>query len=229
MAPALDVCIRGAGIVGRTLALLLASERLRVGLVGQPPAPHGDLSDVRAYALNPASRDLLTQLRAWPDEGHATPVSGMRVHGDEGGAVSFDADTQAVPALAWIVDVAALQQRLGEALRYQPLVERLDAPQPAALTVVCEGRTSATRAEFGVGFHVTSYGQRAIAARLDCEQSHGFLARQWFHGGEVLALLPLGGAAGGAGNSVALVWSVRDDRADALLALEPAPAAAARG
>ncbi|NQW80143.1 MAG: ubiquinone biosynthesis protein UbiH, partial [Polaromonas sp.] len=31
-----DVCIRGDGIVGRTLALLLARERLRVALVAQP-------------------------------------------------------------------------------------------------------------------------------------------------------------------------------------------------
>ena len=37
MANALDVCIRGAGIVGRTLALLLARERLRVGLVDEAP------------------------------------------------------------------------------------------------------------------------------------------------------------------------------------------------
>ena len=33
-------------------------------------------------------------------------------------------------ALAWIVDVPALQDRLADALRYQPLVERLDAPRP---------------------------------------------------------------------------------------------------
>ena len=33
MAQTFDVCIRGAGIVGRTLALLLARERLRVALV----------------------------------------------------------------------------------------------------------------------------------------------------------------------------------------------------
>ena len=36
MAAPLDVCIRGAGIVGRTLALLLARDRLRVGLVEAP-------------------------------------------------------------------------------------------------------------------------------------------------------------------------------------------------
>jgi 2-polyprenyl-6-methoxyphenol hydroxylase-like FAD-dependent oxidoreductase len=223
MAPAFDVCIRGAGIVGRTLALLLARERLRVGLVDQQPVAGSGPSDVRAYALNPASRELLETLRAWPDDAHATPVAAMRVHGDQGGEVSFDAADQGVAALAWIVDVAALQERLGEALRYQPLVERLAAPQPAALTVVCEGRASATRAEFGVQFEVASYPQRAIAARLACEKPHGFVARQWFSGGEIMALLPMGGSPGAAhGNSVALVWSVRDERADRLLALDPA-------
>jgi 2-polyprenyl-6-methoxyphenol hydroxylase-like FAD-dependent oxidoreductase len=223
MAPALDVCIRGAGIVGRTLALLLARERLRVGLVDLQPVAGSGHSDVRAYALNPASRALLEMLRAWPDEAHATPVAAMQVKGDDGGQVSFDAADQGVPALAWIVDVPALQGRLGEALRYQPLVERLQAPQPAALTVVCEGRASATRAEFGVQFEVTSYPQRAIAARLSCELPHGQVARQWFADGEIVALLPMGGAVGGAqGNLVALVWSVREERADALLALDPA-------
>ena len=223
MASAFDVCIRGAGIVGRTLALLLARERLRVGLVEQPPVNGSGHSDVRAYALNPASRALLEAVRAWPDAAHATPVAAMQVHGDEGGAVSFNALDQGVPALAWIVDVPALQQRLDEALRYQPLVERLHAPGPATLTVVCEGRASATRAEFGVQFELKSYPQRAIAARLACELPHGLVARQWFVDGEIMALLPMGDPLAGApGNLVALVWSVREERADALLGQEPA-------
>ena len=72
-----DICIRGAGIVGRTLALLLARERLRVALV----APAGSATvnasghgDVRAYALNAASRAVLESLRCWPPEVSATPV-----------------------------------------------------------------------------------------------------------------------------------------------------------
>lgn len=216
MAPALDVCIRGAGIVGRTLALLLARDRLRVGLVDEPPVPATGTSDVRAYALNAASRELLALLRAWPDEAHVTPVEAMQVQGDQGGEVNFHAQAQGVAALAWIVDVAGLQQRLADALRFQPLVTLLQAPQPATLTVVCEGRASATRAEFGVQFDVTHYPQHAIAARLSCERPHGQLARQWFAGGEVLALLPMGGAGA---NQAALVWSVRQDRAPALLQL----------
>jgi ubiquinone biosynthesis UbiH/UbiF/VisC/COQ6 family hydroxylase len=215
----LDVCIRGAGVVGRTLALLLARERLRVGLVDQSEARAGATSDVRAYALNTASMELLRSLRAWPDEAHATPVLGMAVQGDDGGAVRFDSAAEGVPALAWIVEVEPLLGRLAEAVGFQPQVEVLQAPQPAALTVVCEGRAASTRAEYGVQFDVTSYPQRAIAARLQCELGHGQLARQWFEGGDVLALLPLGGPGG---NSVALVWSVQESRAGDLLALEPA-------
>jgi 2-polyprenyl-6-methoxyphenol hydroxylase-like FAD-dependent oxidoreductase len=223
MPQALDVCIRGAGIVGRTLALLLARDRLRVGLVRQPPFPGGAASDVRAYALNSASRDLLETLRAWPDSQHATPVEAMEVHGDEGGEVRFGAQAQGVPALAWIVDVQALQERLADALRYQPLVEWLDAPQPAPLTAVCEGKASATRADYGVQYSVTPYPQRAIAARLHCEKPHGLVARQWFAGGEILAFLPLGGSGAAAdGNSVAIVWSVQEQHAPDLLAMDTA-------
>ncbi len=223
MALALDVCIRGAGIVGRTLALLLARERLRVGLVRQAAAVAGAAGDVRAYALNTASKDLLELLRTWPDAHHATPVLAMQVHGDEGGEVQFGAQALGVPALAWIVDVQALLERLGEALRYQPMVQWLDAPQPAALTVVCEGKASSTRAEFGVRYDVTPYPQRAIAARLQCEIPHAQVARQWFAGGEILAFLPLGGSeAATGGNSVAIVWSVHEQRAPELLALDDA-------
>jgi 2-polyprenyl-6-methoxyphenol hydroxylase-like FAD-dependent oxidoreductase len=223
MAHAQDVCIRGDGIVGRTLALLLARDRLRVALAHQPVAGGGAGSDVRAYALNAASKNLLEALRAWPDARHATPVTAMHVHGDEGGQVRFSAQAQGEPALAWIVDVQALQERLGDALRYQPLVETHDAPQPAALTVVCEGRASSTRAEFGIEYQVTRYPQRAIAARLHCENPHEQVARQWFCDGEILAFLPLGGSEPAAdGNSVAIVWSVPEQRAPDLLALEAA-------
>jgi 2-polyprenyl-6-methoxyphenol hydroxylase-like FAD-dependent oxidoreductase len=58
MTQALDICIRGSGIVGQTLALLLARERLRVGLVAPTAVPGQPQTgaDVRAYALNARSR-----------------------------------------------------------------------------------------------------------------------------------------------------------------------------
>ncbi len=216
-----DICIRGAGIVGRTLALHLAGKQLRVALCapGSSTAPTAADTpvnrDVRAYALNAASRALLEAVRCWPEEPYSTAVQAMEVHGDEGGAVRFSATEQGIDALNWIVDVPALEQRLGEAVRFQPLIEVCDAPQKATLTVVCEGKTSTTRAEWGVEWDVTPYGQWALAARVQCEKPHEQIARQWFSAGEILALLPLGGARG---KVCAVVWSISPERAQALQA-----------
>ena len=217
MAQSFDICIRGAGVVGRTLALLLARERLNVALVANT-APTPEAADVRAYALNAASRTLLESLRSWPDAVHATPVTHMWVQGDQDGEVHFDAAAQGVPALAWIVDVPALEARLQDAVRFQPQVELVQAPVPAALTVVCEGRASRTRSELGAEFDITPYPQHAIAARMACEKPHGQVARQWFSpDGSILAFLPLEGEGG---STVAVVWSVAPPQAAELLALE---------
>lgn len=224
MADTHDICIRGAGIVGRTLALLLARERLKVALV--EPARGDTVPDVRAYSLNRSARTLLEDLRCWPDGPAVTPVHAMAVFGDAGGQLHFGASEEGSAALNWMVDVPALEEQLAAAVRFQPQIERVQAPVSAALTVICEGRASQTRAELGVGFDVTHYPQHALAARLRAEQPHGEVARQWFRFGpapglsapqaEVLALLPLGGEGG---HEIALVWSVHPARARELAAL----------
>ena len=216
--------MRGAGVVGQTLALLLARERLRVALVAAP-RPSAAAPDVRAYALNATARTLLQSLRAWPEAREAsetapgvTPVTRMEVHGDDGGDLNFSAPDQGVEALGWIVDVPALEKRLADAVGFQGGIERVAAPVPAALTVVCEGRRSASRDELGLEFDVRPYPHKAIAARLTTERPHGGVARQWFVRGEILALLPLDGAQG---NSVALVWSVPAQQSEEWLAADP--------
>lgn len=223
--PALDIFISGDGIVGRSLALLLAREKLRVGLSAAQPVPPGAPADIRAYALTPASRALLESIRAWPEDATlATPVLAMQVHGDEGSELNFSAALHGTPALNWIVDAPVLEEGLATALRYQPQIERVAHGQEpnAPLTVVCEGRASATRAALGVDYEMAPYAQHALAARVRCEQPHGQVARQWFlreaSAGEVLALLPLGGPQG---DTVAVVWSVSPQRAAFLQDLTP--------
>lgn len=217
---AFDVCVRGGGITGRVLALLLARERLRVALVLAPDA-HGTVpghGDVRAYALNQKSKTLLEDLRCWPEADNTTPVTQMQVQGDDGGAVSFTALQAGAVALAWIADVPALEAQLAQATQFQPQITEIDAPVPATLTVVCEGRSSQTRAELGVDFDVQLYGHHAIATRVRCAVPHQGRAWQWFAGnsqaGEVLAFLPLDGPQG---NLMAVVWSVTDEHGHSLM------------
>lgn len=222
-----DVCIRGDGIVGRSLALLLARERLRVALVGGPAAQANKHDDVRAYALNAASRALLEDVRAWPEPASATPVRAMRVWGDSGGRLDFGAaPSGSSPDLAWIVDVPALEHTLDQALKFAPEVERVaDLNQaPAKLTVICEGQKSSSRQALGAAWTVKPYDQKAVAARLLSDRPHGGVARQWFEGGEVLALLPVGGDGG---NTFAMVWSVASAKADRLVQLSAGDLAAA--
>lgn len=220
-----DVQVRGTGLVGHALALSLARIGLRVALVGEPVSavvrPRGP--DVRAYALNASSIGLLRGLKVWdalPPHA-ATPVHEMRVQGDAAGAaLEFSSWEQRVGELAWIVDAAVLERELAAAVRFSPHVTAVDAaagPVHAALTAICEGKGSASREAHRVPLDRRPYGHRAIAARLTSSRPHAGTARQWFCSPDVLALLPFDTPQPGA--SYALVWSVPDARADALLAM----------
>jgi 2-polyprenyl-6-methoxyphenol hydroxylase-like FAD-dependent oxidoreductase len=218
-----DVCVRGSGAVGLSAALALARQGLAVALqAAEPMAGH---EDVRTYALNAGSVRLLTALKVWdalPADAR-TAVYDMRVEGDApGAALDFSAWVQGIAALAWIVDAAALEAALRTAVRFAPHVTAV-APGPevdAELTVLAEGKASATRAHLGVQMPRHGYGQRAVAARLVADAPHAGLARQWFRSPDILALLPFDRPL--AGRSYGLVWSVPDARADELLALPPA-------
>lgn len=228
----LDVCIRGGGAVGRSLALALSRRGFGVAL--QESAPHRSGPDVRTYALNAASVELLRRLKVWdrlPEQGAATPVYEMQVQGDGGGQLRFSAWEQGVSELAWIVDAAALDEVLDQAIGYAPHVERVgsDRSVDARLLAVCEGKASATRDALGVEFERRPYGHHGVAARLTCESPHAGQAWQWFlppsgaseaqasSGPEILALLPFDRPA--AGQGYGLVWSVSEARAQELLAL----------
>ncbi len=218
-----DVGIRGSGAVGLSLALALARQGLRVGLVGAPEAAAGAVprpADIRAYALNAASRALLQSLRVWdalPADA-VTPVDDIQVFGDAPGAtIDFSAWQQGAEALAWIVDAAELDQALASAARFAPHVERIDdaAAEQAALQVLADGKDSAARSALGIGVERHAYEQTALAARLVAGEGHAGLARQWFRVPDVLALLPLDRPE--PGRSYGLVWSLPSTEALTLL------------
>ena len=217
-----DVLVRGAGAVGLAAALALARQGLRVALWGSGPSA-ADSTDVRAYALNAGSVELLKSLKVWeaiPADAR-TPVHDMHIEGDAAGAsLDFSAWSQGLPELAWIVDAVELERALHAAAAFAPHLDRVGSAVPAALQVLAEGKDSATRRDLGVAMPRHAYGHRGIAARLLSDQPHNGLARQWFRSPDVLALLPLDRPQPGHGYG--LVWSVPDARADELMALSDA-------
>ncbi len=216
-----DVLVRGSGIVGQSLALALGRLGLSVGLRAET-TPAGAGPDVRAYALNAGSVELLRSLKAWDHlPAHAaTAVFDMRIEGDAGQSVlEFSAWDSRVAELAFIVDAAVLERELASAVRFAPHVSLVESDEvEASLTALCEGKASRTRSAMGIGFERIDYGHRAVAARLVADRAHQHTARQWFRAPDVLALLPFDSPEPGC--SYGLVWSLPDDRAEALLSMD---------
>lgn len=224
--PAHDVLVRGAGAVGLAAALALSRQGLSVALLG--PATAAQSQDLRAYALNAASVQLLQTLKVWdaiPQDAR-TVVHDMHIEGDApGAALDFSAWNQGVSELAWIVDAAELERALAAAASFAPHLSRVTQEVPATLQVLAEGKHSASREQLGVRMPRHAYGHRGIATRLVSSQPHQGLARQWFRSPDILALLPLDRPEPGHGYGV--VWSVPDARADELMALSEADFATA--
>ena len=213
-----DVHIHGSGAVALAAALALGRLGLSVGLsvgLSAPPARSAESrEDVRAYALNARSVALLQSLKVWdalPADAK-TAVYDMHIEGDAAGAaLDFSAWQQRVDQLAWIVDAAALEAALRDAIRFAAHVRQLDGEPDAA---------SATRERLGVAMPLHLHGQRALAARLVASQPHAGLARQWFRCPDVLALLPFDRPSPAC--SYGLVWSLPEARALELMAMSEA-------
>jgi 2-octaprenylphenol hydroxylase len=251
-APDCDVLVAGAGLVGLALAPALAASGLTVALADrapvaapEDPAPEADW-DTRIYAISPGSAALLRALGAWQGlpADRIAAVETMRVSGDDGAVLNFDAYELGERALAWIVEERALRAALVPLVRaagvatHAPRAIASIAWTPdagevrfedggavaARLVVGADGLRSRVREAAGIVGAIRPYGQTAVVANFACERAHHGRAHQWFRDdGGILAWLPL------PGRRISIVWSAPDSLARELLALEPAALAARVG
>ncbi|GAU03055.1 ubiquinone biosynthesis hydroxylase UbiH [Burkholderia stabilis] len=234
----------GGGLVGKTAALALTQSGYKTALLAQPATPRpADLAfDTRVYALSSSSQALLERLRVWQalDHSRLAPVYDMRVYGDAHAELHFSAYQASVPQLAWIAESSLVETSLDAALRFQPNLTWFDARAQgfdvrddaavltlssgqvleADLVVGADGAHSWVRSQMGARVERRDYRQTGVVANFKASLPHRETAWQWFHEGEIVALLPL------PDGHVSLVWSAHTAHADKLLALDPAQLAA---
>ncbi len=245
-----DVVVVGAGVVGTCAALSLAQAGLTVTLVeaAQPPRWQVDQPDLRVYALAPDNAALLDALGVWPGIA-ATRVQAyrrMRVWDAAGrGELVFDADAFGRRELGWIVEHGLLVDRLWQATMAAGV--RLHCPArveavaqdgegvrlqlddgsrvEGTVAIAADGADSSLRTLSGIAVARQDYGQRGVVAYVATERPHAATAWQRFLPGGPLAFLPcsdLPGTTGDPGHRSSIVWTVPDEEAERLLALEPA-------
>jgi 2-octaprenyl-3-methyl-6-methoxy-1,4-benzoquinol hydroxylase len=245
----LDVAIVGGGVVGTAAALALAKLGLDVALVegAEPTRWLAERPDLRVYAFAPDNVALLDEFGLWRDimSARAQPYRQMRVWDAAGGGeLAFDADAFGRRELGWIVEHNLLVDRLWAALpdagvhlhcpaRVQGLEQDEDGVRlqlddgariDARIALAADGAKSTLRGLAGLEVDRHDYLQCGLVAYVATEQPHQETAWQRFLPGGPLALLPCtdiaGDSAAAKGCRSSIVWTLPEDEASRLLALD---------
>lgn len=239
-----EILVCGGGIAGLAMALGLARKGFDAALLGPPPPQPSlgpDAYHPRVYAISLASRRLLESLGVWQmlDARRVTPVEAMEVHGDTGGMVTLNAWQATQQDLAWIIESGEMERVLQQAVQvygvrwWQEKFTHLEGRVACTdsgrrlgfdLLVGADGARSPVRKAAGIFHDSRPYGDSGVVAHLTAELPHQNTAVQWFTGDSILALLPMPDTADGP--QVSMVWSLREQAAAQLMAMD-APARAA--
>ncbi len=229
-----DIVIVGGGLTGAALALALRGGAWRVAVVEpRPPRPPEEAWDARIFAFSPGNVAWLRQIGGWTEAVRAQPVHAMKIAGDAGGRLAFDALEAGLPELAFIAENGRLQHALWRALADAANVDLIRGEAEAVawgetrhrllladgrrleaeLLVAADGAHSWLRGQAGIGLAVEDYRHVGVVANFETARPHRGTAWQWFRPDGVLAWLPL------PGNRISIVWSTPPEHAEALKAL----------
>jgi 2-polyprenylphenol 6-hydroxylase len=236
---ALAVALSGNGLS----VLLLEAQPLPVS--APEPAPGVAGFDARVSALTPRSQALLDQLGVWPAivGQRLCPYTHMTVWDAEGtGMIEFDCGEVDAPVLGHIVENRVIVSALVEQVRRCPDITLLNPVRLSGclalevggysveldngtaittdLLVAADGALSKVREMLDFKTREWDYGHKAIVTTVQLENAHQGTAWQRFLPSGPLAFLPLPGASGE--HYCSIVWSVDEERADDLMALDTA-------
>lgn len=234
-----DVVIVGAGMVGLTLAALLAKQSKVLAVVDHrippPDFEPGQRYDARVTAISPGSKAIFEHVNAWPaiQSKRISPFQAMFVWDSEGEAkISFVCSDVNYSNIGYIVENTVIRSSLHEVLLGQEEVHwktpmtvekvllRDDCIETtlndgqvlqAKLLIGADGCRSDVRKLAGIPYSERRYRQHGIIARVQTEYPHQATAWQWFLNTGPLAFLPL------CNNECSIVWSANDEYASKLM------------
>ncbi|MGB5763012.1 MAG: 2-octaprenyl-6-methoxyphenyl hydroxylase [Sedimenticolaceae bacterium] len=239
-----DLIIVGGGMVGASLAISLANRGLRMALVEayEPGADSQPGYDDRAIALAYGTRRIFEAIGVWPSlAGVAEPIRDIHVS-DRGhfGLTRLAAADEGVPALGYVVTARELGHVLlrkmaedgaleviaparvvsfsdqGGQVRVEVERDGLMSTLECRLLVAADGGNSAIREQLDVPVQRWHYGQSAVVTNITPAKPHRNVAYERFTDSGPVALLPM------SEQRCAVVWTVRDEDLDSVLALDDA-------
>ena len=236
------IVVVGTGVTGLACAAGFAQLGYSVVLCGDEPPDFNSSQDydLRVFALNHASCDLLKRLDVWDTiaKQRLCPYEMMEVWAGRG-HLKFDSTEIARPDLGVVIENRLLCRVLFDHLcntrqvdiRCPARVKSMhliagrtrahvvfDDGQDleAALVVGADGADSQVRIQSSIHYARHDYGQNAIVATVECQSPHGNVCLQRFSDKGITAFLPLTSKTGNLGS---IVWSCQRTLADELVAL----------
>ena len=220
-----DAIILGGGMVGATIAGLLAGGGRSVIVVeGSPAGPPPEGGDLRVSAINRAGIETLRRVGAWArgEQWRHQPFRHLRVwNRDSGAGAAFDATEAGLDTFGAFVENAVLQQGLEAALadhrrvawRRPATATAFHADAGAAhleidgettlsapLLIGADGPNSRIRTLCGITTSETDYAQRALIINVTSDADAAETTWQRFTPAGPQAWLPL------PGGQASLVW-----------------------
>jgi 2-octaprenylphenol hydroxylase len=235
-----DVIIVGGGLVGCTLAGLLALRGIQCLIVeGRVPGAGRSHADPRVLAVTLASANILKAVRAWQHlpQDRIGFFRGMEVWDENGdGDIVFDSAELCEATLGYIIEQNELELAMEQGTTSIPGIKRLQPATPtslkvgsgmvligladgtnlsARLIIGADGGRSRIREWAGIACPAHDYHQQAVASIVETEGPHGCIARQRFLTEGPLAFLPMYSP-----RTSGIVWSTSPRHAGELLAMD---------
>ena len=229
-----QIVIAGAGLIGSTMAIALASKGFDVTVVdGAKSKDRLERNKGRTYALSRTSKNLLLNLGLWdPKKLNVSPIENivLSTKNEANSTIchlaEFNKENSKIEPSSYMIEDTYLRAVLGSEIDRNAKIQLINSTEviwdetnsfetkimlsddsciSTEVLIISDGRESGFAKRLNKKFLRKSYNQVAIVGNLSHQNAHNFIAHQIFLSGGPLAILPL------QGQRSTFVWSMPTD------------------